>query len=332
MSSNLNAPAPDRDSQTSRPITPVPEAPRLAASSLPDVNVADPTASTSLETLDQDLQSLSPSQLHELQQNLLDEAAEKGPLISSLAPIKELRAQYEGGSMAFVKKIDWLQHEKGFKGIRRIRGDGDCFYRSLAFSYLERIMRAPDVVLAVATSISILEASLSMLDQAGFQKMVYEDFYDIFVSMIHQIVTPDATDHTLLTPALLLEGLQDPQVSNSVVIFLRLLTSAQIRKEAATYEPFLLNQDTFESIPVREFCESSVEPAGREADHVQMAALSKALGINIRVAYLDGRGNDQKVDFVELKNVEDGYNGMKEVVLLYRPGHYDILEYRDSDN
>lgn len=55
------------------------------------------------------------------------------------------------------------------------------------------------------------------------------------------------------------------QVSNSIVIFLRLLTSAQIRQEAAEYAPFLLNQETFESIPVREFCESSVEPAGREA-------------------------------------------------------------------
>jgi len=49
-----------------------------------------------------------------------------------------------------------------------------------------------------------------------------------------------------------------------------------------------------------------------------MSALSRALRINIKVAYLDGRGEDDKVDFVELSNVEDGYNGMKEVVLLYR--------------
>ena len=53
-------------------------------------------------------------------------------------------------------------------------------------------------------------------------------------------------------------------------------------------------------------------------DHVQISALSRALRINVKVAYLDGRGNDEKVDFVELKNVEEGYNGMKEVVLLYR--------------
>lgn len=78
-----------------------------------------------------DLQALSPSQLHELQQNLLEEAAERGPLIGHLVSIDELRAQYEGGSMSFVRKIDWLRNEKGFKGIRRTRGDGDCFYRCM---------------------------------------------------------------------------------------------------------------------------------------------------------------------------------------------------------
>ena len=53
-------------------------------------------------------------------------------------------------------------------------------------------------------------------------------------------------------------------------------------------------------------------------DHVQISALSRALRINVKVAYLDGRGEDEKVDFVELQNVEEGYNGMRDVVLLYR--------------
>lgn len=82
---------------------------------------------------------------------------------------------------------------------------------------------------------------------------------------------------------------------------------------------------------------------------MQISALSRALRINVKVAYLDGRGDGEKVDFVELKNVEEGYNGMNEVVLLYRcvpsgtlalpadtiafrPGHYDTLEYRESDD
>lgn len=50
----------------------------------------------------------------------------------------------------------------------------DMSHRALAFSYIERIMRAPDVALAVATSISVLQSTIHMLQIAGFEAMVYE--------------------------------------------------------------------------------------------------------------------------------------------------------------
>ena len=37
------------------------------------------------------------------------------------------------------------------------------------------------------------------------------DFYEIFVSLIQQVVTPDASDGKTLTTAILLEAFQDPQ-------------------------------------------------------------------------------------------------------------------------
>ena len=45
------------------------------------------------------------------------------PLIAPLEPMASLRAEYEGGSPIFVKKIDWLIAH-GYTGIRRARGDG----------------------------------------------------------------------------------------------------------------------------------------------------------------------------------------------------------------
>lgn len=55
-------------------------------------------------------------------------------------------------------------------------------------------------------------------------------------------------------------------------------------------------------------------------DHVQMTALSRALKVNVSVAYLDGHvhGEEGKVDFVEFKNVEDPV--IEPVTLLYRCG------------
>ena len=47
-------------------------------------------------------------------------------------------------------------------------------------------------------------------------------------------------------------------VSNSVVLFFRLLTSAQIRADPESYEPFLLDFQ----MDLVEFCESWVETMG----------------------------------------------------------------------
>lgn len=60
-------------------------------------------------------------------------------------------------------------------------------------------------------------------------------------------------------------------------------------------------------------------------DHVQMTALSKALHVNLNVAYLDGRNSTGVVDFVEFENGDNSSESVKPIVLLYRPGHYDVL-------
>lgn len=47
-----------------------------------------------------------------------------------------------------------------------------------------------------------------------------------------------------------------------------------------------------------------------------MTALSQALGLNIDIAYLDGRSADGAVEFVRFRNAPD--EGEKAMVLLYR--------------
>ncbi|KZV89468.1 cysteine proteinase [Exidia glandulosa HHB12029] len=282
---------------------------------------------------DPELAKLSRAQLLELNQKFLEETGletRERALISQRLPMTVLRGEYDGAP-TFVRRIDWLE-SKGYKTVRRSRGDGDCFYRctSIAFAYVEKVLNAPDVALAVASALSTLEATLPLLKAAGFEPMVYEDFYEVFRSVIEQIVTPDAATGERLTPDILLEAFQEPQASNSIVVYLRLLTSAQIRAAEDDYSAFLFHPDTGEPMGVREFCESFVEAIGREADHVQITALARALKVNVRIAYLDGRGSGDAVEFVEFQNRIDGLesdsSGSNAVVLLYRPGHYDILE------
>lgn len=75
---------------------------------------------------------------------------------------------------------------------------------------------------------------------------------------------------------------------------------------------------------------------GEESDHVHITALSDALGVAIRVVYLDRSSCDNGSvsvnhhDFIPLAGDTSSSTVGTEAVnpfitLLYRPGHYDIL-------
>lgn len=75
---------------------------------------------------------------------------------------------------------------------------------------------------------------------------------------------------------------------------------------------------------------------GEESDHVHITALSDALGVPIRVVYLDRSSCDTSSvsvnhhDFVPAGGDCPNASGSSGTItpfitLLYRPGHYDIL-------
>jgi ubiquitin thioesterase protein OTUB1 len=106
---------------------------------------------------------------------------------------------------------------------------------------VEGILKSTDQALAVGKSLSSLTNTNESLHSAGIEKMVYEDFYAEFASLIENIIQPHS-DGTTLTMDLLLNAFQNPEgrffflsrffcshphsivVSNSVVIYLRFLT------------------------------------------------------------------------------------------------------------
>ncbi|KAI0255597.1 cysteine proteinase [Lactifluus subvellereus] len=279
-------------------------------------------------TQDTDITSLSQAQLYELNQNVLNSTVPSTkPLIAELVPLSVLRAEYEGGSDSFIRQIDFLLAQ-GYEGVRRSRGDGDCFYRSLIFAYIERIFNEQDRQLAVGTSISTLESLLPKLAEVGFEKTVIDESWEIPRDLITGIVDPEPVSNSgkTLTPAQLLEVFQDDSMSNYLAMFMRMITSAQIRSDPEEYDPFLTHPDTGEKMAVREFCETFVEVLGKEADHVQVTAISRALKVNVKIAYLDGRSDDGRVEFVTFNNAVN--ENETPLTLLYRPGHYDILDRR----
>lgn len=72
---------------------------------------------------------------------------------------------------------------------------------------------------------------------------------------------------------------------------------------------------------------------GEESDHIHITALSDALGVPIRIAYLDRSHHDKgsvSVNHHDFTPAGGDLTGASVAIkpfitLLYRPGHYDIL-------
>ncbi|KAF9054078.1 peptidase C65 Otubain-domain-containing protein [Panaeolus papilionaceus] len=235
--------------------------------------------------------------------------------------MSSLRAEYENGNPNFVGQIDELM-SKGFKYVRRTRGDGDCFYRSLAFALIHSLIHSSDKDLAVARVLSTLAQTPELLDSAGIEKMVYEDFYEEVVGLVERVVNDKKNGGIQMRDEGLLEAFQDPETSNAVVIYLRFVTSAHIRMNPDQFEGFVEHPDTREPMDVESYCANFVQAMGKEADNVEIQALVAVLQLNVDVAYLNG-GSPRNVDFIQFRNDVD--LGGEPLVLLYRPGHYDVL-------
>jgi len=140
------------------------------------------------------------------------------------------------------------------------------------------------------------------------------------------------------------DSLHSPPPHSCIIVHLRLLTSAYLRTHSDDFTPFLFALEDDPrflqeggSRTMENFCQYHVEPVSREADHLQIVALTRALGTPLRIAYLDqsglagvggsengGGGEVNFLEFEEDRAKEDGIVSV-EGALLYRPGHYDVL-------
>ncbi|KAI4368539.1 hypothetical protein MLD38_017085 [Melastoma candidum] len=249
--------------------------------------------------------------------------AEKIPFVGQKEALSSLAAEYQSGSPILLQKIKILEEQ--YAAIRRTRGDGNCFFRGFMFSYLEHILETQDKV-EVERIKSNVEECRKTLQGLGYVDFTFEDFFSLFIEQLDSVLQGDETS---ISPEELLHRSQDPSVSDYVVMFFRFVTAGEIRKRTEFFEPFILG---LANTTVEQFCKSSVEPMGEESDHVHIIAVSDALGVPIRVVYLDRSSCDNGVininhhDFIPSTSSGSSENPpIPFITLLYRPGHYDIL-------
>lgn len=180
---------------------------------------------------------------------------------------------------------------------------------AFAFAWYESLMRQPSLFQA---ALEKMKSTSELLLNGGFQQLAFEDFYDMTLRQLEQI--PDSD------PDLLLVNFQTEEISNSIVMHLRFVTSAYLKIHSAEYEPFLI----VESISIDQFCAQEVEAFGRESDHLQIIALTKALDVPVEVIYLDGSSGDHAAVH-EFWPDETAKGSRKALQLIYRPGMCFLL-------
>ncbi|CAG8497975.1 16216_t:CDS:2 [Acaulospora colombiana] len=170
-------------------------------------------------------------------------------------------------------------------------------------------------------ALTVLASTKPLLESTGYQSLVYEDFYDVFEEQLKAIVEGGRDEDTLLSV------FQTDEISNQLVLYLRFVTAGYLKKHREDYEPFL----EFD-YGMTQFCNKYVEAMDQEADHVHVIALTKALKVPVEIAYMSGSSAMEQVNFHEFYPEEESTKEhplLEPLVLLYRPGHYDIL-YRDE--
>jgi hypothetical protein len=81
----------------------------------------------------------------------------------------------------FISKIRALQARYG--ALRRVRADGNCFFRAAGFALLEWLVQSGGEA-ACRRLLATLEACRKRMAATGFQELVYEDPYDALAGMV----------------------------------------------------------------------------------------------------------------------------------------------------
>lgn len=226
--------------------------------------------------------------------------------MSEILVLEILMAEYCGNE-PFLIKIKEMA--KKYSGYRKTRRDGSCFYRAFLFRAFEVILLEKNEKYRTML-LEKIKGSKEFLKKAGFEGFVYEDIQQLFIEKLEEL-KPSLKTETLLAT------FNDDMISAYLVMMLRFLTSGELKNSPEQYEVFIENQ-----IPIETFCQHEVEPIDKEADQIQIMALLNYLGIPIRIVYLDSNlASVDPTSMVFPMDVEEDPS----IVLLYRPGHYDIL-------
>ncbi|XP_059209250.1 ubiquitin thioesterase OTUB2-like isoform X2 [Centropristis striata] len=189
-----------------------------------------------------------------------------------------------------------------FSSVRQVRGDGNCFYRALCYAHMESLLHS---VRALQRFKEKIVQTCEDFSSAGFDESSFKHHLNTVVHVVEQCQADEQEDT-------LLRLFNEQMTSDSVVQYLRLLTSAHLQNQGEFFCHFV------EAPNLLVYCHQEVEAMAMECDHVDILALSQALDICIHIVSMEG-DEEQLAHHVIPEGAEPSLH------LLYHTSHYNIL-------
>ena len=204
-------------------------------------------------------ESSSSAAAADLQALEIEGEVKANPMISSATPPAILLEQYtlESGP-GFVAGIESIA--SSFDTMRKVRGDGNCFYRAFLFSYLEQLLaglssasdsdeEAPAAGAAggkvraeaqaeLARMTALVDSSLADLVAVGFSEIAVQSFQDMLLELLEGL--PTMTADGLLTL------FQEDGSGDYYTWYVRVLTAASLRANSERFLPFVTDERTLD--------------------------------------------------------------------------------------
>ncbi|EXU99064.1 peptidase C65 family protein (Otubain) [Metarhizium robertsii] len=235
-------------------------------------------------------------------------------------PSEVITNEYAKADQVYVEKTIALPQT--YSHYRPIRGDGNCGWRAIGFSYFETLIERGDQA-QIEGEFARLKSLNHLLATVG-EYNYFEDFADEAFDLIRElarIIDKPAAAHSLLH-----QKWNDVAVEGSLIFYFRLLAATFLKANAETYAPFIPGGQG-----VDEYCSHNIEVVNREIEHLGIVALAnillKPVNFVLEIAYLDRSTGSQvnQYRFPEEANDKDVSSLGTFIYLLYRPDHYDIL-------
>ena len=229
------------------------------------------------------------------------------PLISEQLNINILLEDYKN-NFEYSNSIKEITNK--YKYIRKVRRDGNCFYRSFIYRLFEYICMKNDNALYEKIKKKIMEAK-DLIKNNGYDWTFIEDFYKIFYTQFYysfnSLQTKGETVRDYIDALF-----KDKEAGNYLIYFIRFCIAAYLKENSFLYEVYV-------DMPFQNWITNEVEAIDHEADQIQIMACVNYFDIGVKIEYLNSVKNEV-MKFPEDKPEKDIF-----ITVLFTPGHYDIL-------